>query len=401
MSRVCGKLQAREIDGMRVAVVGAGVIGATVAARLAQRGVDVVLLEQSSAGSGTTSTSYAWINSNGKEPPAYYRLNLAGLRAHTRLSPTDGTGWLGLGGHVEFAVDDHHRENLAGRIKRLGSWNYGVEEITPEQAKTLLPDIKLPEGVQLIAHYTEEGYVYPEIYLAHMLGEARAARVDIRTGKAVKGLEPSDEGVKLQLDDGDTLAVDRVVSAVGRWTRRFVSLAGANVPVLEFSSPGDVVAGYLAITNPVPVRLSRLITSPWLNVRPAGGGRLMLQALDLDSTANPGKIPGPNSELAETFLKRLRELIANTEGAIIEKIMVGQRAMPEDGRSIAGFAPEASWLYVIATHSGVTLAPFLGEAVAAEILGEKQEALDEFRLERFLTDDTYGKPYAPRRPGEQ
>jgi D-hydroxyproline dehydrogenase subunit beta len=108
---------------MRVAVVGAGVIGATVAARLAQRSADVVLLEQGSAGSGTTSTSYAWVNSNGKEPPAYYRLNLAGLRAHTRLSPTDGSGWLGLGGHVEFAVDDHHRENLAGRIKRLGSWN--------------------------------------------------------------------------------------------------------------------------------------------------------------------------------------------------------------------------------------------------------------------------------------
>jgi D-hydroxyproline dehydrogenase subunit beta len=386
---------------MRVAVVGAGVIGVTVAARLAQRSADVVLIEQGSAGSGTTSTSYAWINSNGKEPPSYYRLNLAGLRAHTRLSPTDDSGWLGLGGHVEFAVDDDHRENLAGRIKRLGSWNYSVEEVTAEQAKALLPDIKLPEGVQLIAHYTEEGYAYPEKYLAHMLGEARAGGVDIRTGKAVIGLGQSGEGARLQLEDGDTLTVDRVVSAVGRWTRPFASLAGANVPVLEFSSPGDVVVGYLAITTPVPVRLSRLITSPWLNIRPAGGGRLMLQALDLDSTADPGKIPGPNSELAETFLKRLRDLMANTEGAVIEKILVGQRAMPEDGRTIAGFAPEAPWLYVVATHSGVTLAPSLGEAVAAEILGEKQEALDEFRLERFLTNDTYGKPYTPRRPGEQ
>ena len=127
----------------------------------------------------------------------------------------------------------------------------------------------------------------------------------------------------------------------------------------------------------------------------------MLQALDLDTTADPGNVPGPDSELAKTFLQRLRDVMANTEGAVIEKIHVGQRVMPEDGRTIAGPVPEAPWLYVIATHSGVTLAPYLGEVVAAEILGEKQEALEEFRLERFLANHTFGKPYAPRKPGEQ
>src|SRR5690606_37078632 len=102
-----------------------------------------------------------------------------------------------------------------------------------------------------------------------------------------------------------------------------------------------------------------------------------------------------------TFLKRLSEVMDGTEGAVIEKIMVGQRVMPEDGRTIAGPVPEMPWMYVVATHSGVTLAPYLGEAVAAEILGEQQEALDEFRLERFLVNHTYGTPYAPRKPGEQ
>ncbi|WMT89373.1 FAD-dependent oxidoreductase [Pelagibacterium sp. H642] len=386
---------------MKIAVVGAGVIGATVAARLAQRGAQVTLLDQASAGSGTTSTSYAWVNSNGKEPPAYYQLNLAGLEAHTRMSPTDESGWLGLGGHIEFAVDDHHRDNLAARISRLKAWNYGVEEITPDQAKTLLPDIELPEGVQLIAHYTREGYAYPAKYLAHMLGEARDAGAVIRTGTTVSGFNADDDKVEVQLADGTSLPVQKVVSAVGRWTRPFAALAGASVPVREFAEPGDIVVGYLAVTNPVPVRLSRLITSPWLNVRPAGGGRLMLQALDLDITADPRNVPGPDSELAQIFLERLRSLLANTEDAKIQEILVGQRVMPEDGRTIVGPAPEAPWLYVVATHSGVTLAPYLGEAIAAEIFGEKQEAFEEFRIERFLTDSTYGQPYAPRKPGEQ
>jgi len=386
---------------MKVAVVGAGVVGATIAARLARRGVSVTLIEQGNPGSGTTSTSYAWINSNGKEPPAYFRLNLSGLRAHTQLSPRDDSGWIGLGGHVEFAVDDHHFENLTARVKRLRSWGYGVNELTPAQAKELLPDVKLPENVRLIAHYTDEGYVYPEKYLGYVLGEARAAGAEILTNTAVVGIQQKGEGAELTLSNGETLAVDKVVSAAGRWTRSLAALAGANVPVLEFTSPGDIVVGYLAVTNPLPVRLSRLITSPWLNVRPAGGGRLMLQALDLDSTADPRNVPAADSELGATFLKRLSGVMDGTEGAVIEKIMVGQRVMPEDGRTIAGPVPEMPWMYVVATHSGVTLAPYLGEAVAAEILGEQQEALDEFRLERFLVNHTYGTPYAPRKPGEQ
>ncbi|KAA0972516.1 FAD-binding oxidoreductase [Aureimonas fodinaquatilis] len=386
---------------MKIAVVGAGVIGATVAARLAQRGAQVVLLDQDQPGSGTTSTSYAWVNSNGKEPPAYYRINRAGLEAHTRLSPKDDSGWLGLGGHVEMAVDEHHRANLEARIARLRSWNYAVRELTGDEAKSLLPDLALPEGVQLIAHYAEEGYVYPAKYLAQMIGEARDAGVTVRTGVAVTSLKASERGAEIGLADGTVITVDKVVSAVGRWTKKFAALAGANVPVREFSEPGDIVVGYLAITNPLPVRLSRLITSPWLNVRPAGGGRLMLQALDLDATADPGNVPGPCSELAQTFLSRLRALLANTGGAKIENIVVGQRVMPDDGRTIAGTAPEAPWLYVIATHSGVTLAPYLGDAVTAELFGEKQDALEEFRIERFLLANTYGQPYTPRKPGEQ
>lgn len=386
---------------MKVAVIGAGVVGASVAARLAQRGAEVTLLEQNSPGSGTTSTSYAWINSNGKEPPAYYQLNLAGLEAHMRLSPTDESGWLGLGGHVEFAVDDRHNDNLTARIKRLQSWGYRAEEITPDQARVLLPDVQLPEGIQRMVHYTDEAYAYPAKYLAYMLTEARKAGAELRSGVEVTGLHAGSDGTEVVLSDGSTLVVDKVVSAAGRWTRAVAALAGVDVPVREFTEPGDVVVGYLAVTNPVPVQLSRLITSPWLNVRPAGGGRLMLQALDLDATADPGNVPAPDSALGQTFLKRLRALLANTEGARIDTIMVGQRVMPQDGRTIVGPAPNLPWLYVVATHSGITLAPYLGEAIAAEILGEKQDAFEEFRIERFMSDATYGEPYAPRKPGEQ
>ena len=159
---------------MKIVVIGAGVIGTSVAARLAERGATVTLVDQAAPGTGTTSTSYAWVNSNGKEPVAYYDLNLAGLEAHARLSPEGEAGWLGHGGHVEIAVDDHHRDDLAARLRRLGAAGYGADEITSERARELLPDVDVPEGAQLIAHFPRETYAYPFKYLAHALGAARA-----------------------------------------------------------------------------------------------------------------------------------------------------------------------------------------------------------------------------------
>src|SRR5207248_10672435 len=67
---------------MRCIVIGAGIIGTTVALRLAQRGAAVTLLDQGLPGGGTTGTTFAWVNASAKEPRSYFDLNAAGMAAH-------------------------------------------------------------------------------------------------------------------------------------------------------------------------------------------------------------------------------------------------------------------------------------------------------------------------------
>jgi hypothetical protein len=141
--------------------------------------------------------------------------------------------------------------------------------------------------------------------------------------------------------------------------------------VTEYQQPGDVTVGYLAVTNPLPAAIDRILTTPMLNVRPAGGGRLLLQALDLDATAAAGTVPARNSDLAREFIRRLQEVLENTGNAHITELHVGVRAMPADGRSVIGAVPSRPWLYLVATHSGVTLAPFLGPAPSWLRLAER------------------------------
>ena len=70
-----------------------GVVGVSIAVRLAQRGASVTLVDQAWPGSGTSSTSYAWINSHNKQPDSYYALNLAGMRAHQRCALREPDGF--------------------------------------------------------------------------------------------------------------------------------------------------------------------------------------------------------------------------------------------------------------------------------------------------------------------
>lgn len=383
---------------MDVVVIGAGVVGVSVAAGLARRGATVTLVERDVPGAGTSSTSYAWVNANGKEPRAYYDLNRAGMLAHRELA-AGGAEWLRVNGNVEFAVDEAHQRDLRSRMERLAGRGYPVEELTRRRARELLPDVTVPAGAGTIAHFTAEAHCFPLTYLAHMLHTGRAAGVRLLTHATVTALRGTGSGAEITLADGTVLPADTVVSCAGRWSAELAALAGVEVPVLPFREPGDVTVGYLAETDPVPVGLDRLVTSPRLNVRPAGGGRLQLQAPDLDRTATPERTPP--AEVGAELLARTRALVPNAEPAVLSRLVVGQRAMPADGRSIVGRPPTAPWLYVVATHSGVTLAPLLGERVPAEVFGAEDEMFADFRPARFAGGTQVAAPRAPRGPGQQ
>ncbi|QIG46640.1 FAD-binding oxidoreductase [Nordella sp. HKS 07] len=53
---------------MRAIVIGAGVVGTSVAYHLAKKGVDVTILEQDYVGAGTSGATFAWTNANRKPP---------------------------------------------------------------------------------------------------------------------------------------------------------------------------------------------------------------------------------------------------------------------------------------------------------------------------------------------
>ena len=95
---------------MRIIVIGAGVMGASVAYRRRWRARSVTVLEAGRIGGGTSGISFAWTNSSDKTPRAYHDLNVAGMKAHAALAEEFGaTPWWHGGGNVEWTAPDRSR----------------------------------------------------------------------------------------------------------------------------------------------------------------------------------------------------------------------------------------------------------------------------------------------------
>lgn len=87
---------------------------------------------------------------------------------------------------------------------------------------------------------------------------------------------------------------------------------------------------------------------------------------------------------ADELLARATAYVPALTGARGYPIPVGYRPMPVDELPIFGFNQPVPNLYITLTHSGVTLAPLIGELSTTEILGGAQvNFLTRYRLERF------------------
>jgi glycine/D-amino acid oxidase-like deaminating enzyme len=241
--------------------------------------------------------------------------------------------------------------------------------------------------------FPTEAHCDPAPLMAHLLGVLRAHGAEVRYPATVEALATSGRGATVVLADGRELEADHVVSCVGRWTEALVSTVGAHVPMQPHTGPGSPPMGFLATTSPVPARLRRVVTAPDLNIRPHGGGRLLLQAPDLDAAADVADPPGPDGAVAAELLRRLRRHVRTTEEARVEWIGVGWRALPGDRLTVAGPVDPDRRHYVVATHSGVTLAPLLGRLVRSELVdGETEGILAPFRPDRFASSECTAAP---------
>ena len=386
-----------------VAVIGAGIMGAAIAFRLARRGVSVALFDASQPGHGASSHSFAWINAGAKEPIGYHNLNRRSLEMWPRFAAEIGDHGdpdsIGLrwGGKVSWESSPVAAEGLAARVRQLQSWGYPTRLIDADELKRLEPSLDI--GPVAAAEYSpNEGQVEPQMVVDACLRRLLESGCEIHANTEVHGFERSDDGrIRSLAAASGSRDVDAVVIAAGTATTRLAALASVNVP--QAQSPGVVIR-----TNPLPPLLHNVpvVYAPPLDdgrreihLRQCADGRMMIGEGDQESLAEDD-----TQAHADDLLARACRYLPGLAGAQAVPVPVGWRPMPLDGYPVMGFASEAPNLYVALTHSGVTLAPALSQLAAQEICdGIPADAvLGPYRPQRFagLTPEDVAAAVHPR-----
>lgn len=362
---------------MRVAVIGAGIVGASVAFRLSQGGARVCIIDQGGPASGTTSASFAWLNANNKTPREYFELNRAGMKEYVRLGDElpDGAPWLHRSGNL-IQAPDKDLEELEQRVERLRSWGYAAEWWTASRVTAELePHVTFPEPNTPVAFFLHEGWIDAPLLTNRLVELAGKNGGETCFGTAVEHIETTGGRVEeVVLSDGSSIPADVVVNAAGARADRTAAMVGRELPL----SPRR---GLLARIRAVGEPLRRLLHTPEVNLRPDGRGHILLHHGSVDERLEEGEAV---EDLDRELLARARRVLSGLDAAEIEEIRIGVRPIPSDGYPCVGGIAEIPGYYEVVTHSGVTLGPLIGRLLAQEVLnGEVDSLLTPFRPNRF------------------
>lgn len=347
-----------------VIVVGAGIIGASIAWHLTRKGATVTVIGEEPGGVATP-CSFAWINASWGNPEFYFHFRRRAMSEWKRLAqelPGLPLAWCG------GLCWDMPPADLEAYADEYGRWGYGIRRLNREESALLEPG--LSEYPDFSVYVAEEGAVEPVAAARLLLADAEARGAKF-TAATVNGLLQSGGRIIGAVTSEGIFEADHVVLAAGAGAVPLAASVGVTLPL---STP----AGLIVHSRPVSKRLNGLVMTPRLHMRQTAEGRI-IAATDFGG-GDPGQ--DHQASAAELFAQ-VKALLIDNADLKLDFFTVGYRPTPADGFPIIGNAGRPG-LYVAVMHSGVTLAPLAGAVAANELLsGESDESLAPFRLQRF------------------
>jgi sarcosine oxidase subunit beta len=370
-------MQPRTAD---IVIIGAGAIGCSIAYHLGLRGAQhVVVLEQESIGSGTTSKAAGGIRVQ-FPTEIEIKFSMESLDFFKRF-------------HEEMGVNPHLRQ--VGYLFLLGSeadiaqykrqialqskYGLDVRLLTPQDAKTIVPQLHVDDLLAAV-YSPQDGYADP-----HSVVQGYAARARER---GVKILEQT-EVTGISLNNGRVVGVDTtsgpidtrlVVNAAGPWALRVAEMVGATVPVYPRRRHIFVTEPFADFVNPSPLVIDR--TSGFY-CRTEGRSILMSPG---DAQEVQGYKVTIDWGMAEETARKAVQRVPVLDRAGIMSGWAGLRPLTPDEHAIIDYLPGVEGLLCAVGFCGHGFqhSPAAGRAVAEMILdGNASQDISALSFARF------------------
>lgn len=348
----------------KIIVIGAGLIGASLAYELACKGRAVTVIDAGLPAGMASGRSFGWINASFSLSPAHFALRVAGMAAHERLARAL-PGLHRASGCLWWEETGAAFEATARTLEAAG---YPLSRLSRDEVLAREPALRRPPEAALF--FPSEGWVDPAALTRVLLA---ASGAQVLSGVAAQLWVEGGKVCGVQTALG-LMAADQVVIAAGLGAPALLAPLGLSLPMLY--RPGLMLR-----TAPVDLRLAHILAAPEQEVRQDEEGRLWAPAAAFHQSDVGGNLADPMGQ-AEATLQRIGTMLG-VQGLRAEAVMQAERPVPGDGLPVVGAVMEGLWLAVL--HSGVTLSAIVAEGLTAEIAGQDiLPDLAPFRPERLL-----------------
>ncbi len=241
-------------------VVGGGVIGASVAYHLTQRGIrSVVVLERDVLGSGSTSK-----NAGGLRYQFSSEIN---VRLSQRSMPRFERFADELGVDIQFHQVGYlilvTEEGLVDPFERsLALWKrLGVPARRVERAeiRAIFPEL-VTDDVLFATFCPKDGHADPTSILNGFVSRARTGGARFREHAEVSGIDVDGGKVRAVRIGADRIPCEVVVNAAGPWARGVGELAGVAVPIRPLRRQIFLTDEIPALDHPIPLTVEMAST---------------------------------------------------------------------------------------------------------------------------------------------
>lgn len=369
-----------------VVVVGAGIIGASIAYHLSRAGAAVTIIDRAGPATHASRGTLAWINATwAKQPQDYHTLAQESVTAWRRLAVELAlpVRW---GGSIEWFQDPEREATLVKQIAEQAQWGEPARMIRAAELASMEPQIQLGNATQA-AFSGNDGAVDPVITTNILLRAAQANGAKLIFPSELLDIDEDAAGKVVVQTSTGTLVADRVVLATG-------AAVDAAAKFAESPIPQRTTPGIIGITKPMARIAHHVLSGPGVGLHQRDDGRIVIgehtgppgnDAHALRLQDRPNDYPTP--EFAMQHALRMRQttqaFLPAISEAEFEHVYIGWRPLPLDGHPVIGPSARHPNVYLAVMHSGVTLAPIVGELVTEELLqGRVMAQLASFRADR-------------------
>ena len=374
-----------------VVIIGAGVIGASVAHHLARRGWREILVLDRSPGPGQGSTGKATGGFRAQyATPINVRLSLLSRdRLRCFEEETGGDAGYRPAGYLWLAstLGDLEVLRAARRVQHQEGLTEAVE-VGPEEVRRLNPAIALDDVIGG-AFCPTDGFIRPLGMVEGYLAAARRLGVELEWQVDVTGLRLG-EGNRIVVVETSRgpVSTEAVVNAAGAWAARVAQWARFDLPVVPLRRQVAVTAATDLLPDGMPMTI---FTSDGFHLRVRDGRILLLWP-------TPG-VPGQpfstavDDEWLGAVVAKAHHRVPVVRRSAIDRdaCWAGLYEVSPDKHAILGPAPGCPNLFLVngCSGHGVMHAPALGQLLAEVMSDGAASTVDvsPLRPSRFREGD--------------